>query len=94
MNRAFRPVFDPPTNGANGTNGTTGTIGTNGEDEARPKDIQEELTAEDMEALQALQKYHSKDGEGLENFTTDVIDGLVPRLETGRLTLVPATQKA
>ncbi|CAG8979384.1 hypothetical protein HYALB_00010270 [Hymenoscyphus albidus] len=80
LNKAFKPVFDPPINS------------TNGDGIATPVDIQEQLTAEDMEALQALRKYHSKDGEGLENFTTDVIDGLIPRLEMTRLTLIPANQ--
>ncbi|CAG8961600.1 hypothetical protein HYFRA_00006135 [Hymenoscyphus fraxineus] len=57
--KAFKSVFDPSTNS------------TDGDGIATPVNIQKQLTAEDMEALEALRKYYGKDGEGLENFTTD-----------------------
>jgi hypothetical protein len=55
-----------------------------------PTDPANDVSEEDAKVLQDLRAYHSKDGVGMENFTTDVIDGLVPRLEKGRLTLMPA----
>ncbi|KAI4591850.1 hypothetical protein KJ359_012169 [Pestalotiopsis sp. 9143b] len=45
--------------------------------------------AEDEEALKALIMSHQSDtAHGLDRFTTDVIDGRVPKLERGSLTLV------
>ncbi|KAK3324861.1 hypothetical protein B0H66DRAFT_470293 [Apodospora peruviana] len=48
------------------------------------------LSPEDLEALQSIRIHHGKHTMGMDSFTTDVIDGLIPRLETGRLTLVAA----
>ncbi|KAL3464925.1 FAD/NAD(P)-binding domain-containing protein [Aspergillus heterothallicus] len=50
-----------------------------------------ELSAEDMEALRAIRMSHGLNTGYLEAFTTDVIQGRIPRLETGSLTLVPAS---
>ncbi|KAI0472609.1 hypothetical protein GGR56DRAFT_697116 [Xylariaceae sp. FL0804] len=57
-------------------------------------DMTEDLSEEYRKAIQGLRAYHSKDGVGMENWTTDVVDGLVPKLERGGLTLVPATARA
>ncbi|CEL03677.1 hypothetical protein ASPCAL04824 [Aspergillus calidoustus] len=50
-----------------------------------------ELTGEDMEALRAIRMSHGLTTGYLEAFTTDVIQGRLPRLERGALTLVPAS---
>lgn len=48
------------------------------------------MSTEDVEVLKALRAHHGKDTTGgIANFSTDVIDGRVPRLERGNLTLVP-----
>ncbi|KAH8195389.1 hypothetical protein TruAng_010446 [Truncatella angustata] len=51
--------------------------------------------AEDEEALKALVMHHQSDtAHGLDKFTTDVIDGRIPRLERGNLTLTLVENKA
>lgn len=47
------------------------------------------LSPEDLKALHAYHD-HLKKTLNLEGFTTDVINGLVPKLEKGSLTLIQA----
>lgn len=50
-----------------------------------------QLSAEDLDALKAIRTHHSSTVlNGLNSFTTDVVEGRLPRLERGRLTLVQA----
>jgi hypothetical protein len=55
---------------------------------AKPPQIDEGLSPEDKEVLQALRVHHSQNTLNLQSFTTDVVNGLVPKLERGSLTLV------
>jgi flavine halogenase len=57
---------------------------------AKAKAHYDSLAPEEKEALKALRTHHIQNVLDLEKFTTDVIDGRVPRLETGSLTLVVA----
>lgn len=81
LTRAFSPALNPQFTDANQeiVNG-----------EPKPQMSTEGLSPEDLEALQNLRLHHGKHTMGMESFTTDVVDGMVPRLETGRLTLIPA----
>lgn len=46
------------------------------------------LSKEDLDALSAIRTHHGSSVLNIDSFTTDVVDGRVPRLERGRLTLV------
>ncbi|KAM0810163.1 putative Tryptophan 2-halogenase [Seiridium cardinale] len=48
-----------------------------------------DIPPEQLETLQQIRIHHGKHTLSMESFTTDIIDGFVPRLETGKLTLVP-----
>ncbi|PSR81494.1 hypothetical protein BD289DRAFT_393427 [Coniella lustricola] len=50
----------------------------------------ETLTEQDLEALKGFRQHQGKHTMNIQSFTTDVIDGLVPKMERGSLTLVPA----
>ena len=58
---------------------------------ANAKARYDSLAPEEKEGLKALRTHHIQNVLGLEKFTTDVVDGRVPRLETGKLTLVLVT---
>ena len=49
-----------------------------------------DLATEDVEAMKALTAHHIEDCAGVSGFTADVIEGRLPRLERGNLTLVMA----
>ena len=65
-----------------------GYSASDGTEAANARLMDEEISSEDQEALQAIRIHHSQNILNLESFTTDVINGLVPRLEKGNLTLV------
>ncbi|KAK5656804.1 hypothetical protein OQA88_4352 [Cercophora sp. LCS_1] len=67
-------AFDPKIIDGSATDGAEG--------EAR------KLTEEDLEALRTIRTHHGAAVLNIDNFTTDVVDGRVPRLERGQLTLV------
>lgn len=46
------------------------------------------LTEDDLEALSALRTHHGANVLNIDSFTTDVVNGRVPKLERGGLTLV------
>ena len=50
-----------------------------------------DLSVDDIEAMKALTSHHIEDTSSVHRFTADVIDGRVPRLERGNLTLVAAS---
>lgn len=50
-----------------------------------------DLSDEDKEALEAVHLHWNRNMYMIESFTTDIIDGRIPRLEVGNLTLVPVT---
>lgn len=49
-----------------------------------------QLSAEDLDALRAIRTHHSSVVLNIDSFTTDIVDGRIPRLERGHLTLVQA----
>lgn len=59
---------------------------------ADPNAVQQtsNVESEDIEAMNALTSHHLEDTSGVHRFTVDVIDGRLPRLERGNLTLVAA----
>jgi hypothetical protein len=46
------------------------------------------LTEDDLEALSALRSQHGSAVLNIDSFTTDLVEGCVPKLERGSLTLV------
>jgi len=76
--KAFDPKF---TIGATKADGGEGV-----EDPAR----ENLLSAEDLNALSAIRTHHSSVVLNIDSFTTDIVDGRLPRLERGHLTLVQA----
>jgi hypothetical protein len=46
------------------------------------------LTEDDLEALSALRSHHGSNVLNIDSFTTDVVDGRVPHLKRGGLTLL------
>ena len=52
-----------------------------------------DLSDEDKEALEAVHTHWNRNMYMIESFTTDIIDGRIPRLEVGNLSLVPVTAK-
>ncbi|KAL5048204.1 hypothetical protein BDW71DRAFT_178132 [Aspergillus fruticulosus] len=58
--------------------------------EGQTASLRDGLTSEDLEALTALRASHGATTMGIGAFTTDVVEGRVPRLERGALTLVLA----
>ena len=61
------------------------------------KDLRESLDPEEKRALdyiRARQIMRTEDSMHIGNFSTDVIDGLMPHLERGYLTLLKAVPKA
>ena len=49
-----------------------------------------QLSPDDLDALRSIRTHHGSAVLNFDNFTTDVVDGRVPRLERGHLTLVQA----
>lgn len=47
-----------------------------------------QLSAEDLDALRAIRTYHSSVVLNIDSFNTDIVDGRLPKLERGHLTLV------
>ena len=75
-------AFDP-----NITNGTPKTsIGEGLEHPAK----EGQLSADDLDALRAIRTHHSSVVLNIDSFTTDIVDGRLPKLERGNLTLVEA----
>ena len=54
-----------------------------------PLIFDKDMSAEDQKILGALRMDHISSVTGVQRFTTDVINGLVPNLQRGSLTLVP-----
>jgi hypothetical protein len=52
--------------------------------------IKGDVKAEDLKIIRSLMMQYLNDTTGTGGVTADVIDGLVPRLERGNLTLVKA----
>ncbi|TVY84588.1 Flavine halogenase aclH [Lachnellula suecica] len=78
LSTALQPAFNP---------GPEGSI-SNVEDKRAYENSS--VSAEDIEAMQALTSHHIEDTSGVGRFTADVIDGFMPRMERGNLTLVKA----
>lgn len=81
LQRAFTPAF----RGAD-------DMSKDGYDEAHPPPVGKTLSTDDTddrEILTAIRWNHGRNFS-VDNFTTDVINGRIARLETGSLTLVPA----
>ena len=78
LTTALQPVFNP---------GPEEEI-----DQADPNAVRQtsELGTEDVGAMKALTSHHIEDTSGVGRFTADVIDGRLPKLERGNLTLVAA----
>lgn len=78
LTTALRPAFNP---------GSEESL-----DPADPNAVQQtsDVDAEDVEAMKALTSHHIEDTSGVHRFTADVIDGRLPRLERGNLTLIAA----
>ncbi len=76
--KAFDPSF---TNDSTKTN-----VGEGVKDPAR----EGQLSAEDLDALRAIRTHHRSVVLNIDSFTTDIVDGRLPRLERGHLTLVQA----
>lgn len=53
-----------------------------------------QLSAEDLDALRAIRTHHSSVVLNIDSFNTDVVDGHLPRLERGHLTLVQVLAKS
>lgn len=79
--KAFDPTF---TNDKTNTNVSEAV-----KDSAR----EGKLSAADLDALRAIRTHHSSVVLNIDSFTTDIVDGLLPRLERGHLTLVQAQAK-
>ncbi|RYP03456.1 hypothetical protein DL764_005137 [Monosporascus ibericus] len=52
-----------------------------------------QLWADNLDALRAIRTHHGSNLLNIDSFTTDVVDGCVPRLERGHLTLVQVQVK-
>ena len=48
------------------------------------------LSAEDLDALHAMRMHHGSVVLNIDSFTTDIVNGRLPRFERGHLTLVQA----
>ena len=70
-------AFDPETIDAS----TKGTLG---------EGLAGRVSEQDLDALRAIRTQHSSNVLNINSFTTDVVDGRVPKLERGSLTLLKA----
>lgn len=82
LTKAFSPAF------RNNLDNTGDGPAPDGAEAAKPPPMDDGISPEDREVLQALRTHHGQNTLNLDSFTTDVIDGRVPKLEKGELTLV------